>query len=173
MWRPPHACCGERRRGKTAEDLQVVAFRLNGKDVRVDAGEDAPLLYVLANDLKMSGNKFGCGRSQCGACTVLIDGYPVRSCQTTTSAAAGRSVITLEGLRENGKPSKLQQAFIDEQAAQCGYCASGMIVSAHALLDRNPHPTDAEIRSALNGNLCRCGSHNRIVRAVLRASRKA
>jgi aerobic-type carbon monoxide dehydrogenase small subunit (CoxS/CutS family) len=152
---------------------QVVAFRLNGKKVTVEAGGDVPLLYTLANDLEIAGPKFGCGRSQCGACTVLIDGYPVRSCQTPTSAAAGRSVTTLAGLCENGKPSKLQQAFIDEQAAQCGYCASGMIMTAKALLDRNPHPTDTEIRTALDGNLCRCGSHNRIVRAVLRASRKA
>ena len=151
----------------------MITFRLNGKDVSVDAGADAPLLYVLVNDLKTAGNKFGCGRSQCGACTVLIDGLAIRSCQTPASAAVGRSVTTLEGLRENGKPSKLQQAFIDEQAAQCGYCASGMIITAAALLDRNPRPTDAEIRAALDGNLCRCGSHNRIVRAVLRASRKA
>jgi nicotinate dehydrogenase subunit A len=151
----------------------VIGFRLNGKEVSVDAPEEAPLLYVLANDLNMSGSKFGCGRSQCGACTVLIDGNPVRSCQTVTSAAAGRSVTTLEGLRQNGRPGKLQQAFIDEQAAQCGYCASGMILTAQALLDRNPHPTDPDVRAALSGNLCRCGSHNRIVRAVLRASRRA
>ena len=151
----------------------MIGFRLNGKEVSVDAPEEAPLLYVLANDLNMSGSKFGCGRSQCGACTVLLDGDPVRSCQTVTSAAAGRSVTTLEGLRQNGRPGKLQQAFIDEQAAQCGYCASGMILTAQALLDRNPHPTDADVRAALSGNLCRCGSHNRIVRAVLRASRRA
>jgi nicotinate dehydrogenase subunit A len=151
----------------------VVAFRLNGKDVSVEAPVNAPLLYVLVNDLKQNGAKFGCGRSQCGACTVLIDGEPVRSCQTMTSAAAGRSVTTLEGLRENGKPSKLQQAFIEEQAAQCGYCSAGMIVQAHALLERNPEPTDADVRAALNGNLCRCGSQNRIVRAVLRAAKEA
>jgi aerobic-type carbon monoxide dehydrogenase small subunit (CoxS/CutS family) len=151
----------------------VVAFRLNGKDVNVDAPVNAPLLYVLVNDLKVNGAKFGCGRSQCGACTVLIDGEPVRSCQTMTSAAAGRSVTTLEGLRENGKPSRLQQAFIEEQAAQCGYCSSGMIIQAHALLERNPEPTDGDVRAALNGNLCRCGSQNRIVRAVLRAAKEA
>jgi aerobic-type carbon monoxide dehydrogenase small subunit (CoxS/CutS family) len=151
----------------------VVAFRLNGKDVTVDAPDGVPLLTVLVNDLRINGTKFGCGRAQCGACTVLIDGEPVRSCVTMSSAAAGRSVTTLEGLRETGKPGKLQQAFIDEQAAQCGYCASGMILQAQALLDRNPNPTDGEVRSALDGNLCRCGSHNRIVRAVLRAAKEA
>jgi len=151
----------------------MVAFRLNGKDVNVEAPGNVPLLYVLVNDLKINGAKYGCGRSQCGSCTILIDGEPVRSCQTMTSAAAGRSVTTLEGLQEGGKPSRLQQAFIDEQAAQCGYCASGMIVQAHALLERNPNPSDAEVRTALNGNLCRCGSQNRIVRAVLRAAKEA
>ena len=141
--------------------------------MNVEAPGNVPLLYVLVNDLKINGAKYGCGRSQCGSCTILIDGEPVRSCQTMTSAAAGRSVTTLEGLQEGGKPSRLQQAFIDEQAAQCGYCASGMIVQAHALLERNPNPSDAEVRTALNGNLCRCGSQNRIVRAVLRAAKEA
>jgi nicotinate dehydrogenase subunit A len=104
---------------------------------------------------------------------VIVDGEPVRSCQTALSAVAGRSVVTLEGLREGGKPSKLQQAFIDEQAAQCGFCAAGMIMQAQALLDRNPQPTESDVRTSLNGNLCRCGAHNRIVRAVLRAAREA
>lgn len=148
----------------------MVAFRLNEKDVSVEAPDDAPLLYVLVNDLEVNGAKYGCGRSQCGACAVLIDGEPVRSCATPAAAAAGRSVTTLEGLLEDGKPSALQQAFIDEQAAQCGYCAAGMIIQAQALLDRNPNPSESEIRSALNANLCRCGSHNRIVRAVMRAA---
>ncbi len=150
----------------------MVAFRLNGKDVSVDVPNDAPLLYVLIHDSRINGAKFGCGRAQCGACTVLVDGDPVRSCVTTTSAVAGRSVTTLEGLRDGEKPGKLQQAFIEEQAAQCGYCSSGMILQAQALLDRNPTPSDGEIRAALDGNLCRCGSHNRIVRAVLRASKE-
>jgi len=151
----------------------MLDFKLNGQAVSVDVPPDAPLLFVLNNDLDMHGAKFGCGLSQCGACTVLIDGEPVRSCQTAAQAAAGRSVTTLAGLMEDGKPSALQQAFIDEQAAQCGYCASGMIMVAQALLDRNPNPTEAEVRSALSANLCRCGTHNRIVRAVLRGAQAA
>jgi nicotinate dehydrogenase subunit A len=148
----------------------LIAFQLNGKPVTSDAPEEADLLYVLLNDFKLNGAKLGCGRSQCGSCTVLIDGEPIRSCVTPTKAAEGHDVTTLEGLLVDGKPSRLQQAFIDEQAAQCGYCLAGIIVEAHALLERNPHPTDADVRSALNGNLCRCGTHNRIVRAVLRAA---
>ena len=148
----------------------MINFRLNGKDVSVDAPEDADLLYVLLNDLDINGSKLGCGRSQCGSCTVLIDGEPIRSCITPTKAVAGHDVTTLEGLMVDGRPSKLQQAFIDEQAAQCGYCTSGIIMEAHALLERNPHPTDAEIRATLNGNLCRCGTQNRVVRAILRAA---
>lgn len=147
----------------------MLNFKLNGEDVEVDAPADATLLSVLNNDLKLGGQKFGCGLSQCGSCSVLIDGEPVRSCQTQAQSAVGRSVTTLEGLKENGQPNALQQAFIDEQAAQCGYCTSGMITVAQALLDRNPFPTEADIRGALNGNLCRCGSHNRVIRAVLRA----
>lgn len=150
----------------------MVAFRLNNRNVSVEVPGDAPLLFVLSNDLQMNGVKFGCGRSQCGACTVLLDGRPIRSCTTPVSAAAGRDVTTLEGLRVGGKPGPVQQAFIDEQAAQCGYCSSGLIMQAHALLERNPEPTDSEVRSALNANLCRCGSHNRVVRAVLRAAKE-
>lgn len=151
----------------------MLKFNLNGTDVTVDAPDDAPLLEVLQNDLRLAGPRFGCGLSQCGACSVMIDGDVVRSCQTKASAAVGRSVTTLEGLMENGKPSALQQAFIDEQAAQCGYCANGMIIVAQALLDRNPSPSETDIRSALNGNLCRCGTQNRIVRAVLRVAQGA
>ena len=151
----------------------MLMFKLNGADVSVDVPDDATLLSVLSDDLKMAGPKFGCGLSQCGACTVMIDGEAVRTCQTKAQAAAGRSVTTLEGLRENGAPNALQQAFIDEQAAQCGFCANGMIMVAQALLDRNPSPSESEVRAALNGNLCRCGTHNRIVRAVMRAAEEA
>ncbi|MEZ5670737.1 MAG: (2Fe-2S)-binding protein [Alphaproteobacteria bacterium] len=151
----------------------MIAFRLNNQDVQVDAPDGATLLSVLVHDLQVNGTKYGCGRSQCGSCTVLIDGEPVASCQTTASAAAGRSVETLAGLREGDKPGSLQQAFIDEQAAQCGYCTSGMIMTAQALLDRNPSPTESDVRAALDGNLCRCGTHNRVVRAVLRAAQEA
>jgi nicotinate dehydrogenase subunit A len=162
-----------RARPQNGRNVAMVAFKLNGSSVRADAPDTAPLLYVLANDLGMAGVKYGCGRSQCGACTVMIDGEAARACQVPASAAAGRSVTTVEGLREaDGTPGRLQRAFIAEQAAQCGYCAPGILMQAQALLERNPDPSDAEIRAALNGNLCRCGSHNRIVRAVLRAAKE-
>ena len=151
----------------------MISFRLNGKSVSVEVPEEADLLYVLQNDLKINGSKLGCGRSQCGACTVLIDGEAIRSCVTPTKAVAGHEITTLEGLMIDGRPGRLQQAFIDEQAAQCGYCTSGIVMEAHALLERNPHPTDADIRSALNGNLCRCGTQNRVVRAILKAAEEA
>ncbi|MFM1855224.1 MAG: hypothetical protein RLZ83_533 [Pseudomonadota bacterium] len=153
------------------EETFLTSFKLNGRDVRVDAPADAPLLFVLANDLGINGVKYGCGKSQCGSCTVLVGGEAVRSCATKLSAVAGKSVVTLEGMMENGKPSRLQQAFIDEQAAQCGYCTAGMIVQAEALLEQNPNPSESEIRSAMNGNLCRCGTQNRVVRAIQRAAK--
>lgn len=151
----------------------MVQFTLNGQSVRSTAHNTTPLLNVLANDLQINGTKFGCGKAQCSACLVMVDGNPIKSCVAPVSSVAGRSVTTLAGLKEGGQASRLQQAFIDEQAAQCGYCTSGMILQAQALLDRNPHPTDAEVRTALDGNLCRCGAHNRIVRAVLRAAKEA
>jgi aerobic-type carbon monoxide dehydrogenase small subunit (CoxS/CutS family) len=151
----------------------MVSFRLNGKNVKSAAGKDVPLLSTLVQDFQINGAKYGCGRAQCGACTVLVDGNPVRSCVTPTPSVAGRNVLTLEGMTDNGRPSRLQQAFIDEQAAQCGYCTAGMIAQAQALLDRSPNPTESEVRAALDGNLCRCGAHNRIVRAVLRARKEA
>ena len=148
------------------------ALKVNGHAHEVKAAEDAPLLFVLRNDLHLNGPKFGCGLAQCGACTVLVDGQPVRSCVTSASAVAGQEITTLEGLSTNGKPGKLQQAFIDEQAMQCGYCVSGIIMRAQALLDQNPKPTEREVRLALDGNLCRCGAQNRMVRAVLRAAQE-
>ena len=151
----------------------MVQFSLNGQTVRSSVPNSTPLLNVLANDLQVNGTKFGCGKAQCNACLVMVDGNPVKSCVAPLSTVAGRTVTTLAGMKDGAKPSRLQQAFIDEQAAQCGYCTSGMIIQAQALLDRNPRPTDAEVRTALDGNLCRCGAHTRIVRAVLRAAKEA
>jgi nicotinate dehydrogenase subunit A len=128
------------------------------------------LLYVLRNDFELNGAKYGCGLSQCGACTVLIDGQAVRSCVTPISALEKSEITTIEGLGTIDKPHVLQRAFIEEQAAQCGYCTNGMIMSAKELLDRNPRPSEPDVRAALASNLCRCGTHNRIVRAVLRAA---
>ncbi|HEX2825576.1 MAG TPA: (2Fe-2S)-binding protein [Burkholderiales bacterium] len=151
---------------------QDMTLNVNGmtRTVRVEPG--TPLLYVLRNDLELNAPRFGCGLSQCGACTVHIDGKPTRSCVFPTNAAIGRKVTTLEGLSPDGKLHPLQRAFIAEQAAQCGYCGNGMIMTAKALLDRTPRPTEAQVRKALGANLCRCGTHNRIVRAVLRASKE-
>jgi aerobic-type carbon monoxide dehydrogenase small subunit (CoxS/CutS family) len=151
----------------------VIQFKLNGQAVKSNVPSTTNLLTVLSHDLQVNGTKFGCGKAQCGACLVLVDGNPVKSCVAPVSAVAGRSVTTLAGLKEGDKPSRLQQAFIDEQAAQCGYCTSGMILQAQALLDRNPKPTESDVKAALDGNLCRCGAHNRIVRAVLRAAKEA
>ena len=151
---------------------QDVALNVNGASRTVNVEPGTPLLYVLRNDLELSAPRFGCGLSQCGACTVLVDGKPTRSCVFPTNAAAGKRVTTLEGLGGEGKLHPLQRAFIAEQAAQCGYCGNGMIMTAKALLDRTPHPTEAQVRKALGANLCRCGTHNRIVRAVLRAAKE-
>ena len=150
-----------------------VAFHLNGKPASVSiADPDMPLLYALRDDLGMHGPRFGCGLGQCGACTVHVDGQAVRSCSIPVSAVAGKKVVTLEGLGTPAKPHPLQQAFIDEQAVQCGYCINGMIMQAAAFLQTTRHPTEAQIREALAENLCRCGTHLRIVRAVKRAADK-
>jgi nicotinate dehydrogenase subunit A len=145
-------------------------LRVNGASRTVRTDADTPLLYVLRNDFELNGAKFGCGLAQCGACTVHIDGRAARSCVTPVSSLAGKNVTTLEGIGTLDKLHPLQKAFLDEQAAQCGYCTNGMIMSAKALLDANPKPTEAQIKTALAGNLCRCGSHNRVVRAVQRAA---
>jgi nicotinate dehydrogenase subunit A len=144
---------------------------VNGVSRTFSVEPDTPLLYILRNDMELSGPRFGCGLSQCGACTVLIDGKPTRSCVTVIAAISGKTVTTLEGLGTIEKPHPLQQAFIEEQAAQCGYCTNGMVMTAKALLDRNPKPNEAQIKKALAANLCRCGTHNRIVRAVLKAAK--
>jgi nicotinate dehydrogenase subunit A len=150
----------------------AISLKVNGASRSVPAEPDTPLLYVLRNDLELNGAKFGCGLAQCGACTVLIDGSPVRSCITTIGSIGEGEVTTIEGLGTIDKPHPLQRAFIEEQAAQCGYCINGMIMTAKELLDRTPHPTEDAVRSALAGNLCRCGTHGRIIRAVLRAARE-
>jgi len=144
---------------------------INGQSRKARAAPDTPLLYVLRNDFGLSGPKFGCGLGQCGACTVLIDGRPVRSCITPAGSVSGRPITTLEGLGTRDAPHPVQTAFIDEQALQCGYCANGMMMASAALLARNPDPDDAAIRHALNDNLCRCGTHTRILRAVKRAAK--
>src|SRR6266404_8638997 len=147
-----------------------VTLTVNGRRHTVAAAPETPLLYVLRNDLELNAAKFGCGMAQCGACTVLVDGKAVRSCVTPVMTVGEKKITTLEGLGSASKPHPLQQAFIDEQAAQCGYCINGMIMSAKALLDHNPHATAAQVREGLAGNLCRCGTHGRIIRAVLKAS---
>ncbi len=146
------------------------SFVVNGYPAEVTADGTAPLLSVLRDELNLRGSRYGCGTEQCGACMVLIDGVPAYSCTRDTASVAGRRVTTVEGLSSNGALSPLQQAFLDEQAGQCGYCLSGILVSASALLAKNPNPSRAEIVTALDPHLCRCGMHNRVIRAVQRAA---
>lgn len=155
--------------------MAVRGFRLqvNGSECTVQAADNTPLLSVLRNDCDLQGTRFGCGAGQCGACHVLLDGVSVPACDTPLWAAQGKAVVTVEGLGQGQALHPLQQAFIDEQAAQCGYCLSGILISAAALLQQQPHPTEAQVRQALDKHLCRCGAHNRIVRAVLRAASAA
>ena len=145
-------------------------LKVNGKSQTVVADADTPLLYVLRDNLELKGPKYGCGLGQCGACTVHVDNVATRSCLLPVSTLAGKAITTLEGLSQNGQPDKLQQAFIDEQAVQCGYCINGMIMTSSALLKSTPKPTDIQIKDALAGNLCRCGTHQRICAAVKRAA---
>jgi nicotinate dehydrogenase subunit A len=147
-----------------------ISLKVNGATRVVSAEPDTPLLYVLRNDLELNGAKFGCGLAQCGACTVLIDGRAARSCVTAIDTIGNSEITTIEGLGTIDKPHPLQRAFMEEQAAQCGYCINGMIMTAKELLDRNPKPTEKEVREGLAANLCRCGTHGRIIRAVLKAS---
>jgi nicotinate dehydrogenase subunit A len=149
-------------------DLEIT---VNGQPHMVEATPETPLLYVLRNELKLNAAKFGCGLSQCGACTVHVDGEPVRSCIYPVSDVAGKQVTTLEGLGTEDKPHPIQQAFLDEQAAQCGYCIPGMMMRAQALLQKNPAAADEDIRAHMEPNLCRCGTHIRIMRAIKRAAK--
>jgi nicotinate dehydrogenase subunit A len=149
---------------------QKLVIHVNGKNRTVEAEPESMLLYALRDNLGLRGPKFGCGLSECGACTVLLNGKAIHSCVMPLKMVEGQKVTTLEGLVEDGKPNKLQQAFIDEQAAQCGYCINGMIMKAQALIDQNPHATRDEIKDSLEGNLCRCGTHMRILRAVERVT---
>lgn len=151
------------------------AFRLrvNGREHEVAAREGQPLLDVLRHACGLKGSRFGCGAGECGACHVLVDGRSVPACDTPVESVAGQAIVTVEGLAPDGRLGPLQRAFIAEQAGQCGYCLSGILVTATALLRSEPHPTEARVREALDGHLCRCGAHNRIVRAVLRAAEEA
>jgi nicotinate dehydrogenase subunit A len=150
----------------------AIRLNVNGSVHAVPADPDTPLLYVLRNDLELNGAKFGCGLAQCGACTVLMGGIAVRSCVTPIGMIGDQQITTIEGLGTIEKPHPLQRAFIEEQAAQCGYCINGMIMSAAELLERFPNPTEQQVREGLAANLCRCGTHGRIIRAVLRAARE-
>jgi nicotinate dehydrogenase subunit A len=151
--------------------MQTTSLIVNGSAVSVTADADTPLLDILRNHLGLMGTKFGCGQEQCGCCMVLVDGHPEKSCGKPLSTMAGKAIVTIEGLGTPDRPHALQQAFLDEQAGQCGYCLAGILISAKALLDRNPSPSRAEIATALDDNICRCGSHVRILRAVERAAR--
>jgi nicotinate dehydrogenase subunit A len=150
----------------------MIQLIVNGTPVRVESDRTTPLLSVLRDELGLRGTRFGCGTEQCGACMVLIDGEPAFSCARELASLAGKAVTTVEGLTQNGAPHPLQQAFVEEQAGQCGYCLSGILISAAALLARNPRPSRGEIAAALDRHLCRCGAHNRIMRAVARAGER-
>jgi len=159
-------------KAKSADAAARVRIQVNGTEHEVSAAADTPLLYVLRNQLGLKAAHFGCGSGQCGACRVLMDGQAVASCDTPLWAAAGKHITTAEGLGDAAHPHPLQSALIAEQAGQCGYCLPGILISAAALLARQPRPNETEVRAALDDNLCRCGSHNRIVRAVLRAAQR-
>lgn len=150
--------------------MAKISLLVNGKSHVVDTDPSTPLLYVLRDDLQLNGPRFGCGLSQCGACTVIVDDKAVRSCSLPVSMVGSRKVVTLKGLGSVAQPHRLQKAFVDEQAAQCGFCMNGIIMTAKVLLDKTPNPTEADIRRALNGNLCRCGSHVRVLKAIQRAA---
>ncbi len=152
--------------------MSAISFRLNGRPVTVAAGGERTLLWVLRTDFGITGTKYGCGGGLCGACTVVVDGQAIRSCLTPLSSVQGKDVLTIEGLEKNGRLHPLQQAFIDHGALQCGYCTPGMLMSAYALLQRNPQPTREQIMAGMEENLCRCGAHQRIVAAIEAAAAK-
>ena len=156
--------------GEAATAMAQMTLKVNGASRKVEVDPSTPLLYVLRNDLELHGPRFGCGLAQCGACSVIMEGAAIRSCVTPVSAAANKSITTLEGLGSVGKPHVLQAAFIEEQAAQCGYCMNGMIMNAKVLLDKNGNPSDEDIKKWLDPILCRCGSHLRVMRAIKRAA---
>jgi len=147
-----------------------ISLKVNGRSRSVDVDPNTPLLYVLRDNLEMHGPRFGCGLGQCGACTVLLDGNTVRSCVLPASAAQNKAITTLEGLGSAAHPHPIQAAFVEEQAAQCGYCMNGMIMGAKVLLDKNPHPSIADIKKSLNAYICRCGTHLRVIRAIQRVA---
>lgn len=148
----------------------MLTLLVNGTEHKVEAEPGEPLLWVLRNRLGLTGTKYGCGEGQCGACTVLVDGRSIRSCRMPVEASRGRKIVTIESLAANGKLNPLQQAFLEEEAFQCGYCTPGMIMSAHALLSATPHPSDEQIIQHMNGNICRCGTYPRIMAAIHRAA---
>lgn len=150
---------------------KITELNINGKKYTIDAEEQASLLFVLRDQLDLTGSKYGCGEGQCGACTVLLDGSPRRSCITSVGAAAAKQITTIEGLEKNGRLHPLQEAFLAEEAMQCAYCTSGMIMAAAGLLKSNPRPSEEEVFEHMQGNICRCGTHHRIVAAILRASK--
>jgi aerobic-type carbon monoxide dehydrogenase small subunit (CoxS/CutS family) len=151
--------------------MPATKLNINGRDVTVEAEASRMLLWVLREDLDLTGAKYGCGEGQCGACTVLADGVAIRSCVTPVRTIAGRKIVTVEGLEQNGRLTLVQQAFLDKNAFQCGYCTPGMVMAATGLLQKNPHPTEGQIKESMNGNICRCGTYPRIVAAVRLASR--
>ena len=149
--------------------MTAIRLKVNGKKHQIDADSDIPLLYALRDELGLQGPKFGCGLGQCGACTVWVDGKAVRSCVTPAQSVQSNAITTLEGLGSSQKPNRLQQAFIDTQAVQCGYCINGMLMTAQALLNKNAKPTEKQVNDALAGHLCRCGTHQRIVQAIMKS----
>jgi nicotinate dehydrogenase subunit A len=166
----PASALTARRKPKAPREQNAMRLTVNGRVHDVDAARDTPLLYVLRNDLELNGPKYGCGLGECGACAVLIDGVAARACVIPIEGCIGRDIVTLEGLGTRENPDPVQHAFIQEQAAQCGYCLNGMIITTKALLTRNPHPSEDEVLEALRYNLCRCGAHIEIIRAAMRAS---